>query len=73
MLRILQNSSLFDGAKEKLRHVVNAEVLPNNGGVKMFDPQNGQDIFMADLMSLRIKWGGDKDSPIVPILIGGKE
>lgn len=50
--------ALFFGPREdQLRHVIHAEVLPNNGGVKMFDPQNGQVVKVDDLLSLRIRWG----------------
>jgi hypothetical protein len=66
-----QYALFFGRSKEKLSHVIHAEVLPDNGGLKMFDPQNGQAIDPENIMSLRIKWGGHKDSPVVPIMIRG--
>ncbi|MDH5803368.1 MAG: hypothetical protein OEZ68_21450 [Gammaproteobacteria bacterium] len=59
--------------RNKLKHVFHAEVLPNQGGLRMFDPQNGQVVRMGDLDSLRIKWGGHRKSPIVPVFIRGSE
>ena len=64
-----QYALFFGPSKEKLRHVVHAEVLPNGGGVNMFDPQNGQKISVDELTSLRIRWGGSHASPVVPVLI----
>ncbi len=67
-----QYALFFGKGKDKLRHVVHAEKTPDDG-VKMFDPQNGESITSEDLLSLRLKWGGNQDSPIVPVLIRGIE
>ncbi|WP_236211300.1 hemagglutinin repeat-containing protein [Metapseudomonas otitidis] len=66
--------ALFFGPRaDQLRHVIHAEVLPNNGGVRMFDPQNGLVVTEYDILSLKIKWGG-KDSRVIPVFIrAGKE
>ena len=65
--------ALFFGSRvDRLEHVIHAEVY-QPGKFRMFDPQNGQTVTLDDLMSLRIKWGGSADSPVVPYLIKGTE
>ncbi|MCO7227587.1 hypothetical protein, partial [Pleionea sp. CnH1-48] len=62
--------AMFIGpAKDKLAHVFHAEKLADGGGVRMFDPQNGQVVNVEDLVSLRLKWGGRADATIVPMFI----
>ncbi|MET0029778.1 MAG: hypothetical protein ABW101_19260 [Candidatus Thiodiazotropha sp.] len=68
-----QYAIFFGSRTDRMRHVVHTEVLPENKGLRIIDPQNGQQISVDDLMSLRIKWGGDAKSPIVPVLIRGGE
>jgi len=67
-----QYAIFFGPSRDKLLHVIHGEVLPNRT-VRMFDPQNGQAVSVDDLLSLRIKWGGQKDSPIIPIYIRGND
>lgn len=39
----------------------------------MFDPQNGLEVEVKDILSLRLRWGRDKDSPVIPIFIRGEK
>lgn len=63
--------ALFLGPdRNALKHVIYAERF-ENGSYRMFDPQNGKNVLMEDLMSLRIYWGGSHNSPLVPVFIKG--